>query len=445
MLDADTNSMGPTLYYLRRGEPLKYIGRTGREYMLGLVDYSSAFEPLYVGPVQYAIFTSAEVEIQIDSARLNLRCRPYELPTPFEGIGLQVDLVREVCGGAKPEPLGEAAIRLAVYEEEFFSSETAIPLFPLDGYRRCATNCSRSWNEFVSVHERDGEIYYHRGEDFGAVPNRLPYHVVSAGVLSVYPGIEGDGNSNVVVTRTDSGEWKYAHTNEETFNPEQSVGMSLPRGHRIGLTGNSWNGIRVEDPHLHLDLRRAGGCLNTYPLLAAAFRRRFSGEVSAFAGGQRFCLEGDRLTLEADCADHFAGGEPSTFHWRFCDGGEAHGARVEKRYPAAGVYMEECIRTGADGRIEYDYVVVRVSRPGLRLPYLYFNIYPMRDIRCDTLVEFRFSVKEMKNVVIDFGDGERSPVRPRLEHRYREPGDYPVVVYGNGTVPGIFRTRVIVE
>ena len=68
----------------------------------------------------------------------------------------------------------------------------------------------------------------------------------------------------------------------------------------MGLTGNTWRGAPVRDPHLHLEARDATTDIfrNSFPMIVAAYRASYSGESMPIAGGWRHLLGGENVTLD---------------------------------------------------------------------------------------------------------------------------------------------------
>ena len=93
---------------------------------------------------------------------------------------------------------------------------------------------------------------------FGAIPERHMFAALDDSTLHVVPQETGDGDSNHILTRDADYQYCYAHANAP-FAPDLfHTGRILKQGEDIKLTGNTWNGRPVRDPHFHISME-------TYP------------------------------------------------------------------------------------------------------------------------------------------------------------------------------------
>ncbi len=67
-------------------------------------------------------------------------------------------------------------------------------------------------------------LYYHRGEDFGAVPDRHDFRAVSNSKVTTLPPPEGDGASNGITLHDCLLAYRNAHANSSSIRGESTGG-----------------------------------------------------------------------------------------------------------------------------------------------------------------------------------------------------------------------------
>ncbi len=438
--------MGPELFEVNCGDEHRSNFGGSECKTLKLLSVRPEFEPYIVGNEEYSVFLQANVKLLIDGHEISLKCAPYQLPQEFYGLNIMVDLVKGVHDGLYPVKLNKD-VRLAAKSAElpWLGKELA---FPIKEYSWRPTNYVHTWNGFVHLHSEKRQIYYHRGEDFGAIPDRHDFIVMTDSVVQTIPPSEGDGGSNSITITDGVLRYRYAHANAHTIRRDLYEGCPLRKGEVIAKTGNTWNGRPVRDPHLHvgISIEDSGVPLNTYPLMASAYQKGNSDKILPVAGGYRFCLEGESIELDASRTIYKGNDRNLKFTWNFCDKSIAEGRKVKKHYPFAGTYTEELIVTDPTGQCERDYVIVFVTKKGgVGLPGACFNYYPIKDIKAGTEGEFLLNYANMTEVRVDFGDGNGIICKKEhFTHCFRQPGDYLVTAYGQNSQgdPGIFKVLV---
>jgi PKD repeat protein len=137
------------------------------------------------------------------------------------------------------------------------------------------------------------------------------------------------------------------------------------------------------------------------------------------------------------------------YAWRLSDGSTATGSRVTRRYQEPGTYSEQLIVTDDNGKSDSDFVEVFVLPRDTKKgpPFAWINYYPIRGIRPGTEVAFLTRFSNLKNVTIDYGDGQILPWALNTTHKYEKSGTYLITVRGEdtGSGLGIFHVRVVVE
>lgn len=113
---------------------------------------------------------------------------------------------------------------------------------------------------------------YHTGADHAAPIGSLAIAVTRGTVIHAgYGAPWGSAYGRIVIIRTAGGryDYGYAHLSDELVD----VGDQVVPGQVIGLTGDTGN---VTGPHLHFEVRTAGGRLanNVRPIRVKQLRRR---------------------------------------------------------------------------------------------------------------------------------------------------------------------------
>lgn len=447
-----TDDKGPLIIELNSGDShliKKEELDLGEDILIKFDNIKYFHEPYFRKKKWYEVFYRAEIKLTINGEKVSLLCAPYQLPVNVCGLNIMVDLVRGIGQGNYPTSLNKD-IRLAVNSSSkpWFKKLA----FPIKGYRWRASIYTHTWNGFVHISragQEDEAVYYHRGEDYGAYPNKHDFLAVTDSFIEVFPPEGGDGGSNSIILNDGLYRYRFAHANMEYVRKDLSQGDQINKGEVLAKTGNTWNGHLTRGPHLHLGIERIKDNIkiNTYPLLIDAYRRNYPEDIIAIAGNYRFCREGDIIELDATSSITELN-EKITYKWNFCDGSSKTGIRVKKEYKRAGTYTEELKITNEKGQVSRDFLIVRVSKEGgYELPFAWIFYYPVRNIKISTPVAFSFDYRDMTGVSIDFGDGNIVDYQKNYIHSYQEAGDYIITLKGLSKegVPGIFKTYVRVE
>lgn len=187
-------------------------------------------------------------------------------------------------GGIVPDPL-KKDVRLEVQDAALPWVEPGSLVFPLSHYRWHASNYQHT---FLAIAVNQTRLYYHRAEDMGMIPDLEQVLSMTDGTILKAPGTAGDGESNSVVVEDLNGlAFWYDHMNAMNIVPALKPGVSVRRGDKLGLTGNTWRGQPVSDPHLHAELRVGEPVRDTFPLIVSAYLTTYPGSVLPVAGGWR--------------------------------------------------------------------------------------------------------------------------------------------------------------
>jgi PKD domain/Peptidase family M23 len=450
LMAAGASDLAPVLLELDRGEAAPVRLANGAQRAVRLLDCREHTEPYYESANKQIVqaVVSADVTVDVDGVTRKITGGPFRMPVAVNGVSLLVACTQGWTGGIDPDALAkDVRLEASDASKPWYSNERVV--FPVRNYRWHAMNYQHT---YLGLAVNQAKLYYHRGEDFGMIPDLEQALAITDAVVTTVPGPGGDGDSNYVVLEGSAGlRFLYAHMNATHIRKDLQPGSRVACGEVLGLTGNTWAGHPVIDPHLHVEAtgKLAGRKIDTFPLIAAAYRTSFPDELLPVAGGWRHASAGDSITLDGSLSQAADGTELVGFDWRFSDGTGAHGPSVTKRYNEPGAYSEQLTITDDQGRSDSDFVEVFVLSPGQKTapPYAWINYYPVRGIRPGTDVRFLTRCSSLRNLSIDYGDGVSEPSAESTTHSYQRRGTYVVTVRGEsaGAGPGVFRVRVIVE
>lgn len=435
-------------YTLRRNIDGKTIER-----VIKLISVTEYWEPDYwiKNNPQRRTLRKAEVVVEISGAKVTLLARPYQMPTVANGLRLYVEATRR---WATETQLGKirgmnSDIRLsAVVQGEGWGPSDM--LFPIKDYRWRSSSYFNTWSSLVPYNL----LYYHRGEDFGAIPDRLPVVAILPGKIISTPLPGGNRRSNGVIVETASGfRFRCSHMNIETFNQTLTVGTQVRAGQMIAKTGMTWDGRKSQshDPHLHIGFHFGRTTISTYPFLIEAYLRMYDDEVMAVAGAYHFAVPGEPVELDASRSVSRPGRKITGYEWRLHNRKTIRGPQVRLTYDKPGLYCEELIVRADNGSEDRDFAQVRVYDPerGRNIVSGWLHYTPVRCIRPGTDVLFwnRLSGTSGR-VTIDFGDGvPAETIGKEIRHAYSQPGIYTVTLLATGPKkePATLKIRVVVE
>jgi len=399
----------------------------------------------------HRVFQSAEVEVEVNGTFATLWARPFESPRAVNGLRLFVETTRDWAGTAQLDPLPavEGDVRLSCVAEGMAWGPSTLR-FPIRDYRWQANTYRNTWSALVPYNL----LYYHRGEDFGAIPDELEVLASLGGTVSRSPLPKGDGDSNGIEIQHDSGLLlSYYHMNLDMISAALTNGSEVIAGQVMGRTGMTWAGRRSQDndPHLHWGVSQNGRVLGSFPYLLEAYLRDYPDSVLAMAGGYQYAMPGDFVRLDASRTVARPGRRVVQYRWILHDGREVEGERVTLRAEEPGLYSEELRVRADDGSEDRDYVQLRVwdAERGGRVGAGWFYHSPIRGIRPGHSVRFWNRLwGAAAPVTIDFGDGSPAIIIDREStHTYEKSGTFTARLQtrGPGDEPMEVRMRVVVE
>ena len=441
----------PTAFELNKGDSFRVGDRT-----VTLLSFEEHWQPDHwvQGNRDRQTLESASVTVDVSGEEATLLLRPYEMPATVRGLRLYVETTKNWATKCDYAPLEgvERDVRLSAGGEgEPWGPADVV--FPVRDYRWRSSSYQNTWSSLVPYNR----LYYHRGEDLGAIPDRLDVAAVFDGTVVTSPLPRGDGKSNGLTIRHASGlELRYAHMNTEMIHPEMTVGAVVKAGQVLAKTGMTWNGRRAQthDPHLHAGFAFEGTQLSTYPFFVEAYFRTYRDDaLLPVAGGYYFTVPGREVKLDGSRSVARPGRKIVSHRWQLHDGTTANSPQATVRYERPGLYSEELTVTADDGSEDRDFAQVRVYDPdpahARKIAYGWVHYSPARGIKPGAEVLFwNRLINTAGPVTIDFGDGSApQPVRAEATHAYDKPGAYAVTFSGKGprNEPVTVKVRVVVE
>ena len=399
------------------------------------------------------IVTGAVVTVDVDGETVELLHRPYEMPRAVNGLRLFVEAVRATAGAGEVAAItdlrGDARLACVAEGESW---GPAAMRFPIRDYRWRSSSYNNTW---LSIVPQPHQVYIHRGEDYGAVPDRLPVQAILPGRVLAAPAGRPEGSNTVVQTVAPGVEAVYAHMNLGSLTPSARAGRGVEAGDTLDLTGATWQGreSQTNDPHLHfgLSLARDGGRtpLATCPYAVEAYLRDFNDPVLPVAGGYGFALAGEAVTLDGSRSLARPGRRIAAMEWRLADGTTHAGPVCRTRYDAPGFYCEELAVRSDDGTEDRDFAHVRVFAEGDSQPAFcgFLLAMPARGLTPGREATFCFRPwLEVSGARLDFGDGTAPvSIEEDVRHRYIEEGIYTATVAGRWEgQPVCIKVRMVV-
>jgi len=444
--------MWPHLLDLNPGESFRVPVMDGSR-CLKLVALEEFYEPDWwcKNNSSRRTLAQARLSVEVDGEPGEVWLRPYQMPVVVNGLRLYGEWTRNwatACDYAGIEGVRHAA-RIAALDEHLpWGPEEFV--FPLRGYRWRGNTYNNTWLSLVPYNA----LYYHRGEDFGAIPSRMTIHAGLPGKVVASPLPSGDGRSNGLSIESSCGATlRYAHMNLEDIAPDLSIGATVERGQLLARTGETWSGKKCQthDPHLHFDISRGGQRTGSYPFVVGAYFRSNSDALVANAGGYAFGIPGTPITLDATRSLARPGRSIASHTWVLHDGSRVERTHAEFTYDRPGLYSEELIVRADDGSEDRDYLQVRIYLPeaGRSLARGWMYHWPQREIRPGTAVLFwNRLMGTQEPALIDFGDGSPpQTIRAECVHSYDRAGTYTARLdsRGPGDEPVTLKMRVVVE
>lgn len=404
-----------------------------------LISIEPSYEPSYwFGDSLTRLYSAVKVNVNVDGQPYTLIHRPYQMPQEIGGLRLYVEAIKDWNDQGRFD-------LLEIGKEVRFSA-TAIGeswgpnnmVYPIRNYRWRSSAYNNTWSSLVPYNQ----LYFHRGEDRGAIPDKLDVVSPVDGVIIASPLPDGDGASNAVKIMNREGFiYRISHMNIEYINKEFPRLSPVEKGALLGRTGETWAGGKnqVIDPHCHMEISYFAPFrtirMASFPYLMEAYMRDYPDRVLAVAGGYQFTVPEKEITLDASRSIAREGQSIASYQWKLSDGRQVDDVFAKIRYTKPGLYTEELLVKTRSGATDRDFIQVRVwdvdhPKP-VAMGWVFY--YPVRDVKAGTPVLFWERLRNTKTPIkIDFGDGDRSVIEKELYHTYKKPGRYAVTFSATG-------------
>lgn len=396
-------------------------------------------------------YYQTDVELDISGQVVTLHHRPYQMPETVNGLRINIENIKDWDEHGRLGKTGsmKKQVRIAVcMEGEPWGPESII--FPINNYIWRAAVYNNTWSALVPFNL----LYYHRGEDYGAIPDLLDVVSSVDGKIISTPVPDGPKRSNGVVIENPEGiTFRYAHMNFETIVKENTVGKEIKAGDLLGKTGMTWNGFKSQhqDPHLHVELSVKEVDVNSFPYIMEAYLRKYTDKVIAIAGGYRFAVPGEKVELDASRSFDRNKLPLKSVQWKLSNGTIESNPLISITYNEPGIYSEELIVETEAGDTDRDFLYVTVyDTSGVNKTasgWAYY--YPVRCIKAgDEVIFWNRLAGTISDVMIDYGD-DSSPeiIGTEAKHIFQKPGKYIITLKstGPGNAPVTLKMELVVE
>ncbi|MDP3445184.1 MAG: peptidoglycan DD-metalloendopeptidase family protein, partial [Ignavibacteria bacterium] len=345
------------------------------------------------------------------------------------GLRIYVEAIKKMDEIPNLDPVDKMckAVRLSVcLEDEPWGNPSELE-FPVNNYRWRSASYNNTWSSLVPFNL----LYYHRGEDFGAIPDKMDVCAWADGEVINSPLPKGDNSNKILIRKQNGIEFDYYHCNIESIDTGLLIGRHVKKGQYLAKTGMTWNGKHSQwrDPHVHLGLNYNGYTFSLYPYLIEAYFRKYDDKVLAVAGGYRFANVGDSIELDASrsiCRDNE---KIASYQWRLHNGKVIDQPIVKIKYDHSGFYSEELVVKTVNGDIDKDFLQVRINNlnSSSNVAHGWAYYYPVRNIKPGQKILFWNRINSESAVLINFGDGTAiQTIKDEIFHSYTKSGNYTV-------------------
>ncbi|MBK9391926.1 MAG: PKD domain-containing protein [Bacteroidetes bacterium] len=397
-------------------------------------------------------YYKAEIDIVVSGEFFTLKMQPYQLPVAVNGLRIYAEAVKEIDKIPTLDPVDkmEKDVRFSITLE---GEPWGIPAdleFPVSEYRWRSASYNNTWGALVPFNL----LYYHRGEDYGAIPDKLDVNAWVDGEIILSPLSGSKNGSNSIMIRAKNGLiFDYSHCNTEFIDQQILKGNTVKKGQNIARTGMTWDGRKSQhsDPHLHTGLGYNGYQLSLFPYAIEAYLRKYDDKVLAIAGGYRFAKAGETVELDGTRSVCRDGEKVVSYQWTLHDGQIVNQPTVKLKYTSPGYYSEELKVKTASGASDKDFLQVRVydQNSNRKIAYGWAYDSPVRNIKSGQDVVFwNRLINTGTDVKINFGDGTAvQTMRDEIKHSYNKSGNYTVELssQGSNNEPVSVKMEVIVD
>ncbi len=421
----------------------------------------------------------ARVTVEVNGEKAEFVSATYHLPTKVGGVQIDCPVTKgHVQGKNNPWSL-DADVRLRLWPG-------GSPWIRPGTFRYPVLQRWFAGGTLMANQIGDGDppgkksIYYHWGLDFGGAEDLVEVQAATDGVVvsargkvlepGKYPPLVHP-RYDVVYIRDARG-WFYRYSHLNVIDKSIQVGSKVKLGRKLGLLGKE--GASGGWTHLHFGVVRPqpsgrAGEDDAYAFIWQAYQKQYSPKLIANARPHKVSWINKPVTLDGTRSWSVLGPDGiKKYEWILSNGTTAGGPTPTVTYDRAGTYNEILKITDKQGRVDYDFAIVRVSdpkKPKDRRPRVNAAYWPTFDIKPGQTVTFKvraFNVKPDEGKEIwDFGDGSPKVTTQSdgnqnahnkngyavTTHVYKKPGHYLVSVSrtNNRGETGTDRLHVRVE
>jgi hypothetical protein len=447
----------PFVFELNKGDSIfidRIYGNKHIKKSVKLTDFRlfSEYNSWFPDSLGKSDFYKAEVDVMVSGRTYTLKMQPYQMPFTANGLRIYVEAVKKVDEIPNLDQVDKMAkdVRFSiVLEGEPWGVPTALE-FPVSEYRWRSASYNNTWGALVPFNL----LYYHRGEDYGAIPDKLDVNAWVDGEIILSPLSGSNNGSNSIMIRAENGLiFDYSHCNTEFIDPLVLKGNTFKRGQHIARTGMTWDGRKSQhsDPHLHTGLGYNGYQLSLFPYAVEAYLRKYDDKVLAIAGGYRFAKAGETVELDGTRSVCRNGEKIVSYQWTLHDGQTVNQPTVKLKYNSPGYYSEELTVTTASGSVDKDFLQVRVydQNSDRKIGYGWAYYSPVRNIKPGQDILFRNRlINTLTDVKINYGDGTAvQTISNEIKHSFNKRGNYTVELSSQGinNEPVSVKMEVIVD
>jgi len=342
----------------------------------------------------------AEADVRVNGEAVTLVSGMYRLPTRVGGVRIDCP----ITGGLKNNshidhwalekdarlriwPGDSPAIRPGTFgypvRQKWFASQTSFsnePVAPRPARR----------------------LYYHAGLDIGGCEHLVDVIAATDALVvslgdRILPGHEKDTPIEKrydVIYLMDARGWYYRYSHLASFDAGVKLGGRVKLGQRLGNIGKEGGSGGWTHLHFEIKARQPSGRWGTqegYAFLWESYLARHKPDLIAVARPGHVVFAGQSVTLDGG-KSWSREGRIAKYEWTFSEGGTAVGPRVVRRYDNPGTYFETLKVTDAKGRVDYDFVRVRVfdrKAPNDQPPRLHATYFPTFDLRPGQPITFK--------------------------------------------------------
>ena len=402
----------------------------------------------------------AQVKVKVNGQTTTLVSSTYHLPKAIGGVQIDCPVTKGyVTNSSKANAWGlakDARLRLWPARSPWIRLDTFI--YPVKQKWFASDTQMANVPCYVNACDVPGQksIYYHYGLDFGGSEGRVEVVAATDGLVVSAGGhvLEGHEDTPVaprydVVYILDNRGWYYRYSHLQMIATPVIPGKRVKIGQRIGLVGKEGGSGGWSHLHFGIKCRQPSGLWGTqngYAFIWQAYQQQYSPEIIAVARPHHVAYTGESVHLDAS-KSWCKTGQIVKYEWRFCEGTQARGPRIERVYQQAGQYSEIVKVTDFAGNVATDFAVVYVidrEHPERVPPAIHANYFPTFGLKPGDEVTFKvrsFGTQHGEELW-DFGDGS-TPVKVKsdgnaiqhdpagyaiTQHRYQKAGDYIVTV-----------------